>query len=342
MKKILFIKLTSLGDLIHALPALSDAHSACPDVEFDWIIDENFHEIALWHPAVHKIFLTNHRSWRKRAFHPDTLKTIGQLCTSIRQTQYDLIIDGQGNFKTALLSLLPQGPRAGFDRHSVREWIAHLSYQRRYAVSKQSHAIDRLRRLFSLALGYPFPLSPPDFRIDREKFIKPNISLPQDYLVFIHNASWSTKLWPEGHWLSLIKKAIAEGFTVLLPWGNTQELARATRFAIHSAVRVLPKLTLSEIGYILAQARACVAMDTGLSHLVAALNIPSVTLYGATNAGLIGTPGETQTHLISTLSCSPCEKRKCRYSDRENLCLKEITPERVYRELLRQANLRYL
>lgn len=342
MKRILLIKLTSLGDLIHALPALSDAMSTIPDIVFDWMVDENFQEIALLHPAVQKVYTTNHRVWRKGIFHPVTLKAILHLTESVRKTEYDLIIDGQGNFKTALLSLFTRGLRAGFDRHSVREWIAHLAYQRRYAASKSSHAIDRLRRLFASALNYPMPLSQPDFRIKREMFRKPNCPLPEDYLFFVHNASWKTKLWPEEHWVQLIKMALAEGFSILLPWGNLQEEERAKRLAIDPRVQVLPKLTLSEIGYVLERAHACVAMDTGLSHLIGALNVPSVSLYGSTNAGLIGSFGNSQIHLTSSLACSPCEKKSCRFSSTDNPCLREINPERVHKELLRQASLRYL
>src|SRR6266571_5157702 len=135
-------------------------------------------------------------------------------------------IDGQGNFKTALLSLFARGTRAGFDRHSVREWIAHFAYQRRFAASKNAHAIDRLRRLFASALDYPIPNSPPDFRIQRERFVAPKVDLPKEYLVFVHNASWKTKLWPEAHWAELLRKSVQTGFKVLLPWGNEMEEAR--------------------------------------------------------------------------------------------------------------------
>src|SRR6266568_3773001 len=197
MKRVLLIKLTSLGDLIHALPALSDAKSARPELEFDWVIDENFQEIAAWHPAVKSVITTNHRKWRGALAHPSTLGSISRLVAEIRAVEYYLVIDGQGNFKTALLSMFTKGPRAGFDRHSVREWIAHLAYQRRFAASKSAHAIDRLRRLFASALDYPIPDSPPDFRIQRERFVEPKVDLPREYLVFVHNASWKTKLWPE-------------------------------------------------------------------------------------------------------------------------------------------------
>lgn len=340
MKRILLIKLTSLGDLIHVLPALSDAASIYPNIEFDWMIDEGFHEVALWHSNVKRLYMTNHRKWRWNDH--ATFRAIGRLLSDLKKEKYDLVIDAQGNFKTALLSLFTKGVRVGFDKHSVREKIAHFAYQRSYAASKKAHAVDRLRRLFASALDYPFPLSSPDFGIRKEKFLKPSFALPASYLFFVHSASWKTKLWPEAHWIELIKMCVSDGFQILLPWGSEEELARARRLALFPQVLVLPKLTLSEIGYIVANAAACVCMDTGLSHLAAALNIPSVTLYGATDSGLIGANGGCQLHLQSSLDCSPCRKKKCRFSDAENRCLAEITPDLVYNSLLRQASLRYL
>lgn len=335
MPRILLIKLTSLGDLIHALPALSDAQDARPGVEFDWVIDEGFREIAGWHPAVKGIITTNHREWRGSLTSSETHGSISKTIGEIRSSEYDLVIDGQGNFKTALLSLFSKGPRAGFDSASVREWVAHLAYQRRYAASKIAHAIERLRRLFAAALNYPMPASPPDFRIQRERFVKPKVELPAEYLVFVHNASWKTKLWPERHWTELIRKSVQAGFRVLLPWGNAQEEARAKRLATSPGVQVLPRLSLSEIGYVIAKARACVCMDTGLSHLAAALDVPAITLYGSTDSGLIGASGASQVHLKSDLRCSPCRSKTCRYSSRDNPCLESIGPERVFGELLR-------
>ena len=338
MKRVLLIKLTSLGDLIHALPALSDAKDARPELEFDWVIDENFQEIARWHPAVKGVVTSNHRQWREALTHPATFGSMSRLIAGIRAVEYDLVIDAQGNFKTALLSMFAKGPRAGFDRHSVREWIAHLAYQRRFAVSRNAHAIERLRLLFAAALDYPVPASLPDFRLQRERFVKPKVDLPREYLVFVHSASWKTKLWPETHWEDLLKRSVQAGFRVLLPWGNSEEEARARRLAVHSGIQVLPRLSLSEMAHVLERARACVCMDTGLSHLIAALNVPSITLYGATDSGLIGASGRSQVHLRSDLDCSPCQKKTCRYSSTENPCLRQITPERVHRELLRQLN----
>lgn len=337
MRRVLLIKLTSLGDLIHALPALSDARRAHPEIEFDWMIDGSFREVAEWHPAVRDVIPTDHRAWRRGFTGAATPGWIGEARAHLKATPYDLVIDGQGNFKTALISLFARGPRAGFDRHSVREWVAHLAYQRRYAASREAHAIDRLRRLFAGALGYPLPDTPPEFGIRRERLVKPPIELPAEYLVFVHNASWKTKLWPETHWEALLDMAVQAGFRVLLPWGNAAEEARARRLARHPQVLVLPRLTLSEIGYVLAHARACVCMDTGLSHLAAALDVPAATLYGATDSGLVGASGASQVHLHSYLPCSPCQSKRCRYTAGDNPCLLQITPERVFGELLRLA-----
>ena len=335
MPRVLLIKLTSLGDLIHALPALSDAQDARPGIEFDWVVDENFQEIALWHPAVKGIITTNHREWRGALTRTETLGSISRTIREIRANEYDLVIDGQGNFKTALLSLSAKGPRAGFDSRSVREWVAHLAYQRRFSASKNAHAIGRLRRLFAAALEYPLPDTAPDFRIQRGMLVKPSVDLPAEYLVFVHNASWKTKLWPERHWLELIRKCSESGFRILLPWGDSREEARARRLALGSGVQVLPKLSLSEIGYVIAKARACVCMDTGLSHLAAALDVPAITLYGSTDSGLIGASGASQVHIKSERFCSPCQSKICRYSSGDNPCLEGIGPDRVYGELLR-------
>src|SRR5262249_15676618 len=165
MPRVLLIKLTSLGDLIHALPALSDAQDATPGIEFDWVIDENFQEIATWHPAVKGVITTNHREWRGAVTSSETHASIAKPIEAIRSRQSDRVSAGQGTSKPALLSLFSKGPRAGFAAPSVREWIAPLAYQRRYAAPKAMHAIERLRRLFAAALEYPLPASAADFRI---------------------------------------------------------------------------------------------------------------------------------------------------------------------------------
>ena len=324
MPRVLLIKLTSLGDLIHALPALSDAQDARPGIEFDWVIDENFQQIARLasrgeerhHHQSPRMARLSHRAPQT---HGSISKTIGE----IRAREYDLVIDGQGNFKTGLLSLFSKGRARASTAASVREWVAHLAYQRRYAASKNAHAIERLRRLFAAALGYALPDSAPDFRIQRERFVEAQgRSARTSYLVFIHNASWKTKLWPERHWADLIGKCVQAGFRMVLPWGNSpgRSAGEAPRRPARGAGPAAGS-SLSEIGYVIAKAKACVCMDTGLSHLAAALDVPAVTLYGSTDSGLIGASGASQVHLKSDRFCSPCQSKTCRYSSGDNPCL---------------------
>ena len=335
MKRVLLLKFTSLGDLIHALPALTDASRAIPEIKFDWMIDENFAEVATWHKSVDQIYLTSHRTWRKEKL--SSIKPITRLIRKARETKYDLVLDGQGNFKTALMSLFMQGPRAGFDRRSAREWVASFAYQRKYPASRKAHAVDRLRQLFAQSLGYPCPTTPPDFSIERSRFAPLPFQTPQNYVVLIHNAAWKNKIWPEEHAKKIVDWIARKGYTIYLPWGNPEEKARALRLSVNPMAVVLPKMSLSEIGSLFIGASACISMDTGLSHLAAALNIPTITLYGPTDSGLIGANGKNQIHLISDLPCAPCNKKQCRYENQGELnppCLAGLSPEKVFDQLM--------
>lgn len=332
---VLLVKLTSMGDLIHALPAITDATRAIPGIRFDWIIDESFQEVAQWHPAVDHIIPSAHRRWRKnyRQHWPEIKAFIQQ----VRTKRYDLVIDGQTNLKAALVTALTRGTKCGFDKASAREYPAHWVYQRKIAHSKQDHAVSRLRSLFAQALGYPLPDTAPDFGIDRSRLVKPSFNIPEQYGLFVHNASWDTKLWPESYWQQLLQLATLAGQQILLPAGNAEELARSQRLAEHQPlVTALPKLPLSEIAYLLAHAKGAVCVDTGLSHLAAALNVPSVTLYGATDSGLIGATGLNQQHLQSRFPCAPCYRQRCHFQGASLVkpaCFEELTPQRVWQLL---------
>lgn len=344
--RILFVKLSSMGDVIHALPALSDVLLTHPDCVIDWVIDQQFAQIASMHPAVGRIIITNHRIWRKKWWKLGTYRDIARLFKTIRQRQYTWVIDGQGNFKSALIACCAHGRRAGFDQFSVREPIAHWAYQEKIAVSKAQHAILRQRQLFSAILRYKLPTDIAVFQIQTEKFVQPPVSLPQQYWIFIPNASWETKLWPQMHWQKLIALLAPVGVTILLPWGNEAERARALRLAAKAPhVQLLPRCSLLELGFVIEHADAIVSVDTGLSHLAAALGRPVITLYGATDARLIGTCGDKQQQMIVPRFCAPCQRKHCHSPDSSPNnpnevitgfppCMAAISPERVAARLL--------
>lgn len=333
--RVLLVKLTSMGDLIHALPAITDAAQAIPNIRFDWVIDESFQEVAQWHPNVDRIIPSAHRRWRQN--YRQHWGEIKHFTKQVRAKRYDLVIDGQTNLKAALVTAITRGTKCGFDKASAREYPAHWVYSRKIFHDKQDHAVTRLRSLFAQALGYAMPTTAPDFGIDRSRLVKPELKLPERYGMFVHNASWETKLWPEAYWQQLLQLATQAGQHILLPAGNSDELARSQRLAEHQAlVTALPKLPLSQIAYLLAHAQSAVCVDTGLSHLAAALNVPTVTLYGATDSGLIGATGLNQQHLQSRFACAPCYRQRCYFqgvSSVKPACFEELTPQRVWQLL---------
>lgn len=339
-KRVLLIKLTSMGDLMHALPALTDASNAIPGIKFDWVVDEAFAEVASWHPAVDKIICSAHRRWKK-----NLRQTIfgGQLADFYRQLnacEYDVIVDAQNNLKSATITWLRRGHSHGLDKASVREHPAHWAYHFQHSTDKSQHAIARQRRLLAQALDYPVPNTTPDYGIDRSRMRLPAFALPKKFLFFVHNASWSTKLWPEGHWHQLIEIAQQQGYEVLLPCGNEEEQQRAERLATgHSNATALPRLSLSEIGGILTQASGAVCCDTGLCHLAGLLDVPSVSFYGPTDHRLIGATGLNQQHLIAstkTFSCAPCYNRRCNFDGGDETmaaCMASFKPEQIWQDL---------
>lgn len=341
--KVLIVKLSSMGDLVQALPALSDAAQAVPGIEFDWVVDEAFAEIPQWHPAVRRVVISAHRRWRKQLLNSARGGDLRHFWCKLREKRYDLVIDAQSGLKSGLVTRMARGTRAGPDKHSVREYGAHWAYQRQYRVSRDQLAVERLRELFSVALGYPKPDTAPDFGLSEQTWPSVPDRPEASYLVFVTNASWDTKCWPEEHWVQLLQQATQNGYQVLLPWGSPDEQARAARLAeaADAGVNVLPRLSLSELAGILKDSAGAVCNDTGLAHIAASLDRPVVTVYGPTDPRLIGATGRHSEHLIAEgISCGSCHRNEChRSGGPEAECLRSIEPERVWQRLRQlQAN----
>ncbi len=285
-----------MGDVIHALPALTDAKAAYPSYIFDWVVEEGFQEIPSWHPAIDQVIPVAIRRWRKNFLKHWVSAEWRQFKTQLRRHHYDLVIDCQGLFKSAWLSKLVKAPNAGFDKESIREPLASWAYHAKYSVSKQQHAVERIRQLFSQALGYTLPQGRGDYGISRHRFT--GSSAESANIVFLHATARECKLYPEDYWRDLARRLTAEGYRIRLPWGEAHERDRAVRIANDIAgVEVLPRLNLHGVACVLAQASAVVAVDTGLGHLCGALNVPALTLYGPTDPEQIGAYGENQIHL---------------------------------------------
>ncbi len=335
--RVLIIKTSSLGDVVHALPALTDAKAAIPNISFDWVVEEAFAPIPGWHDAVIQVIPVALRRWRKAPLAKQTRQQWHEFKHRIKTADYDLVIDAQGLIKSAWLARMANGISHGLDRHSAREGVVAYSYDKTHQVSKDKHAIERLRELFAKALGYPLPATPPDYGLspgEQEKHCR--------QLVFLHGTTWQSKHWPEKYWLEMVEFATSAGYQVQLPWGNDEEKARAERLAQHNdRAQVSPAMDLNGIASLLGRSTGAVAVDTGLGHLAAALSLPSVSLYGATDPFLTGTRGRYQAQLTVEFECSPCLQRQCHYKETSAVspaCYQSLPAAQVWQKLQQLIN----
>ena len=334
---VLLVKLSSLGDVVHTLPALTDAARSRPDVAFDWVVEAAYRPIAALHPAVRKVVPVAIRRWRRAP-----LRELGALRASVaalRSVRYDLAIDAQGLAKSAIVCRLARASeRCGYDRASAREPVAASFYERTCAVPRDRHAIERTRMLFAHALGYPPPSSCADFGLCRSEGGSNAIAL-------LHGTTWATKRWPEAFWRALAGRATRRGLDVIVPAGDADERARAERIASgNSGVRVLPPLPLDALVGELSRVRAAVGVDSGLGQLAAALGVPTIALYGPTDPRLTGCVGPRAANVAASFPCAPCRKRSCSYRDEpvfdadlaiEPPCFSTVSVDAVFRELER-------
>ncbi len=309
--KILLVKTTSMGDLFHVMPAITDLQKARPDIELHWLVEEGFKEIPLWHPFIKKVHLCAIRRWRKQLLLPATWKEISTLKQSLQQEEFDAVIDAQGLIKSAWMVRWFDCERHGYDKASIKEPLAARVYTQSYSIPRRLPAIERNRRLFASAFAYSFEENSLDFGLHVGEPENLAQKLPEHYVVFLHGSNWESKLWPLDYWRQLAKELSEKGMPCLIAWGDHKEKDRAEAIAEGTAAVVLDRQPLGHLAYLLQRATAVVGCDTGLSHLAAALGTETIALYGSTDASLTGLIGNKVHNLQSTKSCSPCMKRSC-------------------------------
>jgi heptosyltransferase-1 len=290
MKRILLVKTSSLGDVIHCLPVINDIRSYYPDIQIDWVVEDSFADIPRMHPHVNQVVPVAIRRWKNSLFSLKTWSEISAFKKNIKQHKYDAVIDCQGLLKSALIAkqalTTVQGLKHGYDKHSIREPFASQFYEITHAISYQQHAVTRNRTLCAMSLGYKIPTHAPDYGISATNN---HLELPQQFVIGLHGTSRDSKLWPTEQWVSLGKELALKDFSLVLPWASDVEHARA--ISINNQLlncSILPKMSIAQVATVIAKAKVAIGVDTGLSHLAAALNVPTIAIYTDTNPALTG------------------------------------------------------
>ena len=336
--KVLLVKMSSLGDVVHTLPAVADA--AARGARFDWVLEENYQPVAASAAGVDRVLPVAFRRWRSAP--ANAWPAARTFLRRLRQRRYDMVIDAQGLIKSAVVARCADGAeRVGLDAGSVRERPAVLAYDRCIHVPRFEHAITRSRRLFAAALRYDLPSTEPVFGLDTQL-------ASSNSVVLVHGTTWDTKLWPEAFWISVARRIAEAGLTPTLPWlGGERERAARIAAAVPAA-KVCPPIDINGALELVASARGVVGVDSGLAHLGAAFGRPTVMVFGPTDPRRTGGRGRLVRNLAARLACSPCQSRRCHYRGAATTwrgqqvgppCLAAVQPDRVWSALAQMMRL---
>ena len=299
--RVLIVKTSSMGDIVHSLPMASDIARARPELAIDWVVEEGFAAIPRLHPAVDRVIPIALRRWRMNPLASATRRQLGAAKAELRAFPYDAIIDAQGLLKSAIVARRARGPIWGPDRKSAREPLASFLYQRRVRVDADRHAVWRIRQLGAAALHYSLA-SPGHETADCAPHFGLRVAaleageraaLPPTYAVLLTNASRSTKQWPTARWRA-VEACLADlGLGSVLFWGSATE-QRETEARVEGMQRALiaPHTPLPRLAAVLAGARIVVGLDTGLTHLAAALGVPTLGIFCDYDPALVGVVGD--------------------------------------------------
>jgi lipopolysaccharide heptosyltransferase I len=313
---VLFVKLSSLGDVIHHMPAVSDLAHHRPEVRVAWAVEEAYAGLVRLHPGVHEVVPVGLRGLRRALFDRKRWAGLARTRRALAHGSWDYVIDSQGLIKSALVARAAHGVSFGLDRTSARERMAARFYDVKMRVDWDRHAVQRNRDLVAQVFGYRAtqparyglvaPMAPPAW------------APMQRYCVLLHAASRAEKRWPEARWIALGTLLASAGYACVLPGGTDGERATAARLAaaIPNALAA-PAAGLAEIAALLAHAELVAGVDTGLTHLAVAFDRPTAGIYCATrpeHTGLhgasgvnLGGPGEAPTveAVAAALGCGP-------------------------------------
>ncbi|MET3118569.1 heptosyltransferase-1 [Undibacterium sp. GrIS 1.8] len=287
--KILLIRVSSLGDVLHNMPIVDDLLRHFPDAQIDWVVEEAYVHLVKLNPGVRQIFAFALRRWRKSLFTSQTRQEIKHFFTQLREQEYDLVLDTQGLLKTGIIMgmarITSTGKKIGLangTEGSGYEGISRIFHTDSVAVDRRTHAVLRGRLVAAYAGGYTVD-TPACFGLNKlytESQPRPAWMPSKPYAVFFHGTAGASKKWPQDHWVQLATKLQSSDMLILLPWGSAAEKAEAEQMAsrIPDAI-TLPKLSMQDAIILAQAARIAIGVDTGLTHIAAAYETPTIEIY---------------------------------------------------------------
>lgn len=305
--KVLIVKLSSLGDVVHTLPVVHDLLCARPDARIDWVVERAFAPLVQRCHGVQRVIPSELRRWRKAPLARSTRSEWRAFRRELHADAYDAVIDLQGLTKSALVAhmarLAPGGRRyamgnrtEGASYELPTRWVADVAIR----IAPQTAAVQRAREVCAQALGYTVT-GAPRFGLGSAGTQR------DDTIVFIHGTSRADKCWPEAHWIALGQRLLAAGHAIGLPHGSEEERERSERLALALGPRaqVWPRLALDALTERMAHSAGAIGVDSGLSHIAVALDLPHVQIYNfetAWRTGPVDVPRQRSVHGLPTPS----------------------------------------
>jgi heptosyltransferase-1 len=341
--RVLIVKMSALGDVVHALPVLDYLHRTVQGIEIDWVVEESFAPLLTGNPLVASLHLVRFKAWRRMPLSTVTWREINQLRMQLSERAYDIVFDLQGNSKSGIITWLTGSPRRyGFDRDGVREALNVYCTTNQIPLRRQDHHItDRSLRLVSVPFGkdYGGLALTADIYTSAEDDAAAELFLAtlSDGLVFLihYGTTWKTKLWHAAGWIELGRHLLHRfpEATILLSWGGEAEQAIAQQIAagIGGQARLLPQLSLKGFAAMLKKVDLVLGGDTGPIHMAATVGTPTVSLFRATDGRRNGPRGESHRLVQAPLPCTCCLKKEC---DQDQSCRQSITAEMVLEQCL--------
>ena len=309
--RILLVKLSSLGDIVHTLPAVQDILLAMPGAQIDWVVEKAFAPLLTQVQGINRIIPCELRRWRKSWWAAQTRNEWRAFKADLQQQSYDAVIDLQGLTKSALVArlatLAPTGKRYamanqtdGSGYEAATRWAADVAI----ALEPHVHAVARGRLLAAKALGYSTDAAKksPIYGLKVPVAQSKSAQAAPKKIAFIHGTSRQDKTWPVQNWVALGKRSAANGYQVTLVHGSAQELATSQAIAtqLGSCATVLPLLSLDALTSELAQCTGAIGVDSGVSHIAVALGLPHVQIYNFDTAWRTGPLGSA--HQVSVFA----------------------------------------